>query len=281
MSDHHHFYIRTDKPNDVAMEAGLVLGEPKVNLKPIVVAVVDNGYIRPERNKFGRPIPTEGGSDWYMLDVEVTFDSAEARALVTLLLASHHVDLAAEDRVAKATDESSTAEIIGSTHWLAVDKSAMMRKAISPSEQLGLAIKIASEVHLGQFDKSGEPYILHPLHLMQQFLFDKELAVIAVLHDVIEDSEGTVTLNNLQDAGFSHRVCSAVQLLTHQSDQDYIDDYILGICANVDAVRVKRKDLEHNSNITRLKKLGTKDFSRLEKYHNAFVMLSDTLVTVE
>ena len=53
------------------------------------------------------------------------------------------------------------------------------------NEQLALAISIANDAHLNQFDKAGKPYILHPLHLMTQLMFDTELAIIAVLHDVI------------------------------------------------------------------------------------------------
>jgi hypothetical protein len=148
-------------------------------------------------------------------------------------------------------------------------------KSKSPGEQLALAVKIASEVHLNQFDKGGKPYILHPLHLMTQLLFDMELATIAVLHDVIEDSDGLVTVDSLKQSGFSERVCGALELLSHDPSQDYLTEYIKGICTNIDAIRVKRKDLEHNSNITRLKGVRDKDLRRMEKYHNAFILLSE------
>ena len=55
-------------------------------------------------------------------------------------------------------------------------------------EQLALGIEVAVLAHKGQYDKAGKPYILHPLHLMNQLMFDKQLATIAVLHDVVEDS---------------------------------------------------------------------------------------------
>lgn len=141
--------------------------------------------------------------------------------------------------------------------------------------QLARAIQIASNVHHEQFDKGGNPYILHPLYLMQQMLFDVQLATIAVLHDVIEDSDGKVTIESLQKEGFSHRVCAAVELLTHQEGDDYLEDYVKRICTNFDAIRVKRKDLEHNSNITRLKGVTEKDLKRMEKYHHAFMKLTD------
>jgi len=62
------------------------------------------------------------------------------------------------------------------------------------SKQLANAISIATNAHHGQYDRGRKPYILHPLYLMSQCLFDLELATIAVLHDVVEDSE--ITLEN-------------------------------------------------------------------------------------
>lgn len=40
-------------------------------------------------------------------------------------------------------------------------------------------------------------------------------------------------------------------------------------------IRIKRKDLEHNSHITRLKGIKTKDTDRMKKYHRAFMLLTD------
>ncbi len=140
-------------------------------------------------------------------------------------------------------------------------------------EELAKAISIATLAHEGQFDKGGKPYILHPLHLMNQLMFDVPLATIAVLHDVVEDSH--YTFDDLVAEGFSDRVLAALILLSHDDSQDYLKDYIPKICTNHDAIRVKRKDLEHNSDITRLKGLRGKDLERLRKYHTAFAMLGD------
>ncbi len=51
------------------------------------------------------------------------------------------------------------------------------------------AIKIAVEAHTGQVDKSGNPYILHPLRVMLS-LNTEEGRIVGVLHDVVEDCEG-------------------------------------------------------------------------------------------
>jgi (p)ppGpp synthase/HD superfamily hydrolase len=139
-------------------------------------------------------------------------------------------------------------------------------------KQLDKAIRIATIAHSNQFDKGGKPYILHPLHLMNQLMFDPELATIAVLHDVIEDSGYTIEF--FIEEGYSRRVTDALQLLTHDPKEPY-EDYISKIAINYDTVRVKRKDLHHNSDITRLKGVTEKDLKRMEKYHKAFLFLGE------
>jgi (p)ppGpp synthase/HD superfamily hydrolase len=143
---------------------------------------------------------------------------------------------------------------------------------MNEQEQLSHAIHIASTAHLNQYDKGGKPYILHPIHLMTQLLFDVQLATIAVLHDVVEDSD--ITIEKLSGIGFSKRVINALELLTHKKEVPY-EQYIEKICTNYDAVRVKRKDLEHNSDITRLVGIKERDIRRIEKYHRAFIRLSE------
>lgn len=140
------------------------------------------------------------------------------------------------------------------------------------SNILAKAIHIASTVFLNETDQSGVPYILHCLNVMHQMPQDDvELMCIAVLHDVVEDSDWT--LDQLRDEGFSSRVTEALNLLTRVGDTSY-DDYIKRIALSKDAVTVKLADLKHNSDITRIKGLRKKDFDRLEKYHRSFVYLS-------
>lgn len=132
------------------------------------------------------------------------------------------------------------------------------------------AITTATIAHSGTYDRAGKPYILHPLHLMSKFPDDPELAAIAVLHDVIEDTY--VTVDMLELAGYSVRVIEAVIALTHEASESY-HQYITRICANVDATKVKIEDLKHNSDITRLKGVSSKDLMRMEKYHRAYMKL--------
>jgi (p)ppGpp synthase/HD superfamily hydrolase len=136
---------------------------------------------------------------------------------------------------------------------------------------LAKAIHIASEAHLNQTDKGGKPYILHPLWVMDRVRhLGEDYMIVAVLHDVVEDSDWTV--EKLANEDFNLKVISALLLLTHHESQSY-DDYIKAIANDRIAREVKLRDLEHNSKITRLKGLRKKDFDRLEKYHRAYTYL--------
>lgn len=138
---------------------------------------------------------------------------------------------------------------------------------------LSKAIALAAKVFEGKNDKGGKPYIMHCIRVMNGVnQNDPELMQIAILHDVIEDSD--YTINDLMTLGFSKRVISALVLLTHRQEVPY-EDYIRAIASNKDAVAVKLSDLKDNSDITRLKGLRKKDFDRLEKYSKAFVHLNN------
>lgn len=138
---------------------------------------------------------------------------------------------------------------------------------------LGTAIAIAAIAHETHKDKGGNAYILHPIRVMMRLRTDdEELMCVAVLHDVVEDSD-VWTLERLRERGFSGRVLMALELLTHSDPNESYMDYVKKISTNRDALRVKLEDLRDNSDITRLKGLREKDFARMEKYHRAFLYL--------
>ena len=60
------------------------------------------------------------------------------------------------------------------------------------------AIEIAAATHAGQTDKGGAPYILHPLRVMLRVALGAQ-QIVAVLHDVVEDSDGKITFDDLTD----------------------------------------------------------------------------------
>jgi (p)ppGpp synthase/HD superfamily hydrolase len=135
------------------------------------------------------------------------------------------------------------------------------------------ALEIALRAHRGQRQKDGSPYVLHPLHLMHT-LDTVEQKIVALLHDVVEDSE--ITLADIRDAGFDAAVIDAVGLLTRHDDDDY-DAYIERIHRNELARTVKLADLRHNMDITRLERLTDRDWQRLQKYHRIWKKLSRSI----
>ena len=136
-------------------------------------------------------------------------------------------------------------------------------------ELLGKVLVLATNAHAGQFDRGGNPYILHPMKVMHYLkTTDEELQCIALLHDVIEDTK--TTWKDLTDIGCTDRVIYAVAALTKMPGQTY-DEYKQGVFNNEDAMRVKMADLRHNTDIRRLKGVTEKDIARMAKY-NLFYM---------
>jgi len=141
---------------------------------------------------------------------------------------------------------------------------------------LETAIRIALDAHAGESDKAGQPYILHPLTLMLQ-MDTEEAMIVAVLHDIVEDSD--VTPEQLAAAGFSADVLAALALLTHDTAAVPYDDYIAAIAsddtpAHALARKVKLADLAHNMDVRRLPEVTLRDLGRLEKYRRAWKTLS-------
>ncbi len=132
---------------------------------------------------------------------------------------------------------------------------------MNPAQQLATAISLAAHHHCNQSDKSGKPYILHTLKVMHYLKTeDYELMAIAVLHDIIEDTD--CLYRDLHAAGLSERVVFGVQAMTKLPGQTP-DEYMAQLKDNVDACHVKLADLRHNSDIRRLKGLTEKDFKRV------------------
>ena len=137
---------------------------------------------------------------------------------------------------------------------------------------LGIAIRIAVEAHDGQFDKGGNPYILHPLKVMHYTKSsDEEVLAIAVLHDAIEDNKD-ITYEYLIREGLSQRIILGIMALTKVPGQTF-EQYKEGVKANPDAVVVKMADLRHNSDIRRLKGVSQKDIDRIAKYQRFYMEL--------
>lgn len=146
---------------------------------------------------------------------------------------------------------------------------------IKKGQMLGNMLVLATNAHAGQFDRGGNPYILHPLKVMHYLKSDdEELQSIALGHDVVEDT--AVTFHDLRDAGMSDRVIEGIRALTKMPGETY-EEYKEKVFANRDAMLVKTADLRHNSDIRRLKGVTEKDIARLEKYNRFYLEIQQRL----
>ncbi len=143
-----------------------------------------------------------------------------------------------------------------------------------------LAMKVAYKAHDGQVDRTGVPYIYHPIHLAEQ-MDSEDACVVALLHDVVEDSD--ITLEDLREMGFSEAQLEGVRLMTHippsedmtesEKLEDYLD-YVRRIKSNALARQVKLADLRHNSDPGRQLEDTEINKKRLEKYKKALEILN-------
>ena len=135
------------------------------------------------------------------------------------------------------------------------------------------AIQIAVSAHKEQMDKSGQPYILHLIRVMDAGETEQE-KICGVLHDLVEDTDWT--FEKLENEGFSEEIISALKCVTKQENEAY-DVFISRIKENPLAIKVKLNDLRDNMDITRLVHITKKDRERLNKYLKAYQELKACL----
>jgi len=148
------------------------------------------------------------------------------------------------------------------------------------------AIKIAVEAHIGQVDKGGNPYILHPLRVMLA-LGTEEERIVGVLHDVVEDCEGW-TWERLRDQGCSDEIIEALQSVskTPKEEAEYRSlpedeklghylEFIQRAKANKIGRNVKEADIRDNLDISRIDDITERDINRLNRYKKALSILTE------
>lgn len=132
-------------------------------------------------------------------------------------------------------------------------------------EMLSKMLLIATNAHAGQFDKQGQPYILHPLAVMHKLhTDDEELKCIAIGHDVVEDNKD-ITYEYLRNEGMSERVIDGIRNLTKIPGETQ-DEYKKKVFSSIDSMLVKREDLRTNMDPRRMKGITQKDIDRSIKY---------------
>lgn len=125
------------------------------------------------------------------------------------------------------------------------------------------AIARATGLHQDQFDKSGFPYIAHPMRVMSQVAawdFDYEYVMAAVLHDTVEDTDYSIEQACFE---FSPRIGVILDGVTKRRGEKYLD-FIDRILATDDhgTIAIKLADIYDNTQGWRLLNLprGERDY---------------------
>lgn len=98
------------------------------------------------------------------------------------------------------------------------------------SERIKKAVAVAKKAHEGQFRKTGEPYIVHPLavkKILEEWGMDEDTIIAGILHDTVEDT--SLTLNDIkQEFGESvaFLVDGVTKLSTARNGMRDIDTYL-------------------------------------------------------
>ncbi len=135
------------------------------------------------------------------------------------------------------------------------------------------AVEIAAQAHAGQKDKGGAVYLLHPLRVMLSLDDPTEAErIVAILHDVIEDSDDW-TSDRLLEEGFSQEVVRALESVTKRPDEDYMT-FVRRAGNDVIGKKVKLADLEDN--LRKPPNPTPGDRARRKKYEDAIKELEAT-----
>ncbi|MGG5288785.1 GTP pyrophosphokinase [Pseudomonas shirazensis] len=131
------------------------------------------------------------------------------------------------------------------------------------------AIAVAAKAHEGQYDKGGAAYILHPLRVMMR-VSTPEQRIVAVLHDVLEDTP--LTVSDLALEGFPLKILAALLSLSRRPGESY-EAFVIRAGADPLAREVKLADLADNSDLSRIACPGPADLARLSRYQHASAYL--------
>lgn len=124
------------------------------------------------------------------------------------------------------------------------------------------ALLIAGAALCRKKNWTGGSYALHYLHVADTSseYVSLEEKIVGLLHDVVEDSDWT--REDLVEMGFSNPVVYAVEALTKNDKEKYLDA-VQRCSINPIARKVKRRDNKHNMDLTRAAVVA----GEKQKYH--------------
>ena len=112
-------------------------------------------------------------------------------------------------------------------------------------------------------DKGGNHYIKNLENVSSKGRNEEE-KIIGLLHDILEDTK--LTEKDLISNGFNQNIIKIIKILTRDKKNSY-DEYINNIIKSNSevALYIKKIDMEHNMDLSRIKNITEKDIERIEK----------------
>ena len=150
-------------------------------------------------------------------------------------------------------DDSYTLQIIESANELFHEMET--RVPAEDLERIRAAYEFAAEAHKGQFRKTGEPYIIHPIAVARIVAEELDLGtnpvIAAFLHDVVEDT--AYTMEDIRER-FGDDVAFLVGVVTKKKKAQYehskqVDNFrqiLASVQFDIRAILIKLADRLHN-----------------------------------
>ena len=143
------------------------------------------------------------------------------------------------------------------TSQLGVELDHLSNLYLNPlsSQKIKKAVSFADQAHQGQFRKSGEPFIIHPINvgmILASLKMDADTIIAGLLHDVVEDCD--ISLAEVRKE-FGKNVSKLVDGMTKllqldeklkdQSQAEYFQKMALATAEDVRVVIIKLADRLH------------------------------------
>ena len=144
------------------------------------------------------------------------------------------------------------------TSRLSVELDQLSKLYLNPlsNQKIKKAVSFADKAHEGQFRKSGEPFLIHPINvglILASLKMDADTIIAGLLHDVVEDCE--ISLKTVKKE-FGNNVAKLVDGMTKllqlddklkdQSQAEYFQKMALATAEDVRVVIIKLADRLHN-----------------------------------
>lgn len=149
-------------------------------------------------------------------------------------------------------------------HLLNYFTEAEFRKIKLMDSMLEKTKLIVDRVFDGVEDKGGFPYTGHLYAVSEKGKTHLE-KIVGLLHDIIEDTK--ITKYDLEEVNFSDEIIETILIVTRNKKKETYPRYITRIINsnNLTALNVKRYDMEHNMDLSRIPNPTEEDYKRNEE----------------